>query len=70
MEQYRHAASRCPVCRTKITAATNFFEEEASAGAPEEGDLTVCLYCESFLVYGPRMWLTLLTAEEVGMLAG
>ncbi len=54
----------CPVCAHLLNAATAA-EGEAR---PEEGDLSCCLYCRSFLVFTADLTLRKATEKEISEL--
>lgn len=53
--------AHCPVCNALLNSARDALGDEP---APVEGDLSVCAYCTSFLVFMEDMSLKLLTDEE------
>lgn len=52
--------STCPTCGHKLDAFTNTQNDEA----PEEGDVTICIECTSYLGINKDLTLKLLTADE------
>lgn len=54
----------CPVCHLKLDAAT----DPSGNGVPKEGDLTLCIGCASFLVFGPNLQLRQMSMLEVAEL--
>ena len=56
--------SNCPVCLKQFDAATSPFGDSA----PTPGDLTVCIYCASFLIFEQDLRLRLMTEQEIGEL--
>lgn len=55
----------CPVCQMKLDAASHMTDRHA---VPSEGDITICIGCASFLVFGPEFSLREMSVLEVGML--
>ena len=51
----------CPVCLNPLDCAT---ETPGPKGAPEPGDLSLCLFCAALLVYDPDMSLRKITMAE------
>lgn len=47
MESYRLPETWCPHCGTKLNAASS----GEPGGPPDDGSLTVCMYCGVFLVF-------------------
>lgn len=43
--------NRCPYCEARLDAASHTTEKIA----PKPGDLTVCMYCASVLVFDPLL---------------
>lgn len=56
MKTFRLEVQLCPKCGYTLDAATKV---EGTKGAPEPGDLTVCLGCASVLQFGPELKLCL-----------
>ncbi len=54
----------CPVCCNKLDAATAMHEP----AEPTPGDLTVCIYCASFLQFTDDLDVRPLTESQVGEL--
>ena len=54
----------CPVCQLKLDAATDL----SGNGVPKEGDLTLCVGCASFLVFGPNLQLREMSMLEIAEL--
>ena len=50
----------CPNCSTVLDGWTHLKEEQ-----PEEGDITVCLYCSSVLEFDKKMMLKLASANTL-----
>lgn len=50
----------CPNCGKKLDCAT--CESEIK---PEPGDISVCIYCTSFLIFNDKVKLRLLTDDEI-----
>lgn len=62
MRKISHLQSdKCPVCRAILNAASGI----NNSGAPVEGDLTICVYCGTILVYGDKMKLRVATTPEM-----
>lgn len=55
----------CPVCRRPNNAVT---ANDLSAATPQEGDLTICFGCGSFLTFNADLSQRELTVEEMGNL--
>lgn len=55
------APSACPTCGKKLNGATKI----DGKGGPRPGDISVCFYCTSFLVFGDDLELALMTADEI-----
>lgn len=55
----------CPVCRHVFDAAENI---DKSAGPPKRGDVTVCIKCGSFLVFGKKKRLAVASPEVLATL--
>jgi hypothetical protein len=53
----------CPVCKHKLNRATAL-----ESGTPSEGDVTVCLYCESYLKFDKDLRHLPMAPEEVAAL--
>jgi hypothetical protein len=58
----RYRETSCPVCETKLDACTGVNHDDT----PREGDVTLCIGCGSFLVFGPELQLRPMTDAEVG----
>jgi len=52
----------CPSCSKKLDAASNLENENIQ---PKSGDVSICLYCASFLTFTEDLSIRLLTTEEV-----
>jgi hypothetical protein len=52
-DKYRFEKLNCPVCSHKLDSATKMMSD-GSVGGPAPGDVTVCLYCTSWLEFGPE----------------
>lgn len=50
----------CPSCGKKLDAATAVSE----AARPKDGDLTVCFYCGSILVFGENLSLSVAKIDD------
>lgn len=50
----------CPVCVTPLDAAINV----SGKAGPQDGDLTICIYCTTVLRFGPDGVLEMLSTEE------
>ena len=62
---YHRDPFKCPICKAEMDAAT---PTRAEDGAPRNGDICLCIYCGSALVYaeeGPRK----ITDEELADMA-
>ena len=46
--------SRCPHCKAKLDAAF----EVGGDDSPSQGNVSLCLHCGNWMVYGPDMKLT------------
>jgi len=55
------APDSCPVCKHCIDAATCV----DGAAKPKAGDLTVCLYCRSFLAFKDDLRVREITPDEI-----
>jgi len=53
---------RCPVCEKDLDATTSIDHDSK----PTTGDITVCLYCASFLMFNNNLTLRLITEQEMG----
>lgn len=51
---------QCPKCRAKLDGASGIDYEDR----PEDGDVSVCVYCYALLVYTPELDLRQLTLDE------
>lgn len=59
----------CPSCGKRLDAATPYPSDDWEWVKPKPEDLTVCLYCTSFLKFeGEQLGLVLLTYEEIAAL--
>jgi len=58
----RSNPSICPYCQNKLSAATGLRETDQ---APDEGALTVCLYCGELLIFNADLTLRKPTQEEL-----
>lgn len=61
MKDHHVAPSNCPVCGKLNDMATGV----GGTDAPVEGDISVCLTCQSVLRYGPDLRLELPTREQI-----
>jgi hypothetical protein len=61
----RIPAVRCPVCGSQHEAVTGMSDPRA---APSVGDYSVCIYCGTFLRFGPGLVPAELTVEDVAAL--
>lgn len=59
---------KCPGCNHKLSGVTPLGRRRGR-GRPSPGDMTVCVYCASLLVYSRSERLRLLTAEELSKLS-
>ena len=57
-----NAQMACPVCRKVIDGAT---PANTTHAIPGPGDVTVCLYCRTFLTFTAEPALRELTQEEI-----
>lgn len=62
---HRVKEANCPGCGERLGAATNLVSE----GAPETGDLTICLYCQELLQFLPGGDLRIASPEAWADLA-
>lgn len=62
MTDYRHPKTACPCCGKTLNASGASGNDE---GAPGEGDLSVCIYCATILVFDANMTLRLLPQAEL-----
>lgn len=60
-DTHRHAPDRCPWCGYLVDAATNVTGE----GAPEPGDLTLCVKCAMPAQFGPDGRLAKVSDGEI-----
>jgi hypothetical protein len=58
---YRFPLCFCPVCFTRLDAATAMTEDHA----PEPSDFTVCCYCTSVLMFDGNLHLQLSSLEAI-----
>jgi len=65
MNTTRTPLNQCPNCGKDIDSATGMDK----GVPPNPGDLSVCLYCASFLVFNDDLSVRMITLEEVGDLA-
>ena len=56
------SAFTCPVCHTKIDAAT---ASDRSGVVPEAGDVSICAECTSFLIYNEDLSSREMTVDEL-----
>lgn len=56
----RTAITPCPTCGRGVDAATH-----ARAEVPKEGDVSICWYCATPLVFGPDLELRHMTFNEL-----
>lgn len=62
MESYRIKESHCLGCGKAVDAVTSTI---GAKGKPNEGDLSVCIYCGKIAKYGAEMNLVPLPDEEL-----
>jgi hypothetical protein len=62
----RVPACECPVCGRTMDAATDVLSRD---NVPEAGDLSVCLYCCTVLVFTPELKLRLAGGADFDSLA-
>jgi len=58
---YRHKGNTCPLCFKLIDAATNIETKRA----PEPGDVTICVYCSSWLIFNDDMTLRAASRQDI-----
>lgn len=63
MKSHRHIESSCPVCKEKLDAASN--AEVSDQSPPECGDVSICFYCASYLIFDEDLTLQLLSEEDL-----
>lgn len=63
----RTPQSNCPSCGKPLDAAT-FIMGDENVKTPEDDDLTVCIYCRSFLKFYDGLKLRLMTQQEIAEL--
>lgn len=52
----------CPVCHTKIDAAT---ANDQSGVEPHEGDISICMECTAFLIYNADLSSREMSVDEL-----
>lgn len=62
MKSYRCIESLCPVCKERLDAASNAYQETSP---PECGDVSICIYCASYLIFDENLSLQLLSVEDL-----
>lgn len=62
MNTFDMPAQRCPVCSTRFECATKVM---GGSGGPQQGSLTVCIDCASFLVFEADLSVRLATYDEI-----
>lgn len=67
MADHRTPPVQCPQCKALLDAAASM--DEGNTEPPDEGDITVCIYCGAVLMWEFNMQLTLLTEEELEEIA-
>jgi len=60
----RTPVNRCPRCNEKLDAASALTEDVAV----EPGDISMCMYCQAFLVFKDDLTLRLSTDEDMANL--
>lgn len=60
MSSYRHATSYCPTCGSGFDSASPQGPDEK----PKPGDLSVCLYCGTWLVFDDAGLPVLIPTDE------
>lgn len=63
MNSHRHIESLCPVCKERLDAASN--ADQVKSSPPECGDVSICLYCASYLIFDEDLTLQLLSVEDL-----
>lgn len=63
--EHRVKGSACPACGKIMDAATNLVD----SGAPRQGDLSICLYCQALLQFEADGRLKMLPAEVLADIA-
>lgn len=53
--------NECPHCHSELDSNTDPTGKEV----PQEGDVTVCLYCQNILMFGKNLTYRLPTEEEL-----
>ena len=56
--------SACPACGVVCNGATLSTDPEHTP-TPRRGDLTICVYCSTFLQFGPDLELAILSPSEL-----
>lgn len=64
-DSYRHDATACPACGVRLDASLN----TTDVGRPNVGDVSVCAYCATLLVFGDGLTLRYPTDDELTELA-
>lgn len=57
--------SNCPSCDKRLDAASTLENDDIQ---PKSGDVSICLYCASFLTFTENLSIRLLTTEEIAEL--
>lgn len=52
---------KCPICKKILDAATAVEHSKL----PQEGDVTICIYCCNFLTFDANHNLSLISAEDM-----
>ena len=65
IDSYRHDPAVCPACSTRLDASMNTTDR----GGPDVGDVSICAYCATLLVFGPGLTLRYPTDAELVALA-
>ena len=66
-QSIRMPGTTCPVCARRLSGATGYDNADDDA-VPVPGDVTVCAYCRSFLMFTATLDVRLLTLEEIAEL--
>jgi hypothetical protein len=62
MNTFRMQLQLCPECGYELDAATKV---QGDKGAPEPGDVTVCMGCASVLEFGPELELSVANLDDM-----
>lgn len=61
MRTQRTPVNRCPRCNEKLDAASALTED----AVPKPGDISMCMYCQAFLVFKSDLTLRLSTDDDM-----